>query len=188
MVARGSATVLTLESARLTIRVLPQRAARSLPGNRAEAEDAIGASLDPEWPRADLLDILPAHAAARADDLPFGVWLIVERSTSTVVGDIGFHGPPGVEGTVEIGYSIVPTRRNRGYATEAARALIDWARTQPRVSRIVASCAPDNAASIRTLERLRFVRDGERDGELRWIHGDTDSASTPPTAEWHGRM
>jgi ribosomal-protein-alanine N-acetyltransferase len=147
---------------------MPQRAAQALAGNRGRAADAIGAGLDPEWPLPDLLDILPAHAAAHEVDLLFGVWLIVERSSNTVVGDIGFHRPPDADGTVEIGYSIVPTRRNRGYATEAARALIEWARGHPRVTRIVAGCAPDNAASIRTLERIGFAGDAERDGELRW--------------------
>ena len=148
---------------------MPRLAAQILASDRAAAAESIGATLDPEWPLRDLLDILPAHIALRDDDLPFGVWVIVERSTNTVVGDIGFHGPPRADGTAEIGYSIVPSRRGRGYATEAARTLIDWARLQARVRRIVARCLPDNAASIKVLERLGFVRDGKRDGDLRWV-------------------
>ena len=167
-----------LDSPRLVLRVLPPRAAATLVTDRAEAEAAIGSALDPAWPLPDLLDILPAHATALDDDLPFGVWLIVERASDTVVGDIGFHGPPDPEGTVEIGYSIVPSRRNRGYATEAAQTLISWARRHPRVRCIVAGSAAANAASIRTLERLGFTRDGERDGELRWTLADTTSETT----------
>jgi signal peptidase I len=178
--------VLTLESARLTLHVLPLPAAESLADDRTTAAESIGATLDPEWPLPDLLAILPAHRALRDADLPFGVWVIVERATNTVVGDIGFHGPPDASGTAEIGYSVVPSRRRRGYATEAARTLVDWALRQPRVRRLVAGCLPDNLPSIRTLERLGFARDGERDGELRWIlagpgvpPGPPDPAVTP---------
>ncbi|MGH9888963.1 MAG: GNAT family N-acetyltransferase, partial [bacterium] len=160
---------LKLDGPRLTLQVMARQAAALLPADRARAAAAVDVALDPEWPLPDLVDILPRHAAADEDDLPFGVWLIVERSSDTVVGDVGFHGPPDAMGTVEIGYSIVPSRRARGYATEAPRTLIAWARRQPRVRRIVAGCAPDNPASIRTLERSGFVRDGEREGELRWV-------------------
>jgi RimJ/RimL family protein N-acetyltransferase len=130
-------------------------------GDRAGAAGAVGAKLDPDWPAPDLLDVLPGTE-------PFGAWAIVELASSTVVGDIGFHGPPDANGVVEIGYSIVPSRRRRGYAVEAASALIAWAMTQEGVRGIVAGSAPDNAASIATLVRLGFQRAGEANGEARW--------------------
>ena len=85
-----------------------------------------------------------------------------------MIGDIGFHGPPDPAGTLEIGYSIVPTRRRRGYAVEAATTLIEWAFAQPGVAGIVAGSAADNAASIATLVRLGFERTDEARGEIRW--------------------
>ena len=130
-------------------------------GDRSAAADALGAELDADWPAPDLLDVLPGTE-------PFGAWAIVERATSTVIGDIGFHGPPDADGVVEIGYSVVPSRRRRGYAVEAARGLIAWAIAQPGVKTIVAGSTADNAASIATLERLGFERTGVADGELRW--------------------
>jgi ribosomal-protein-alanine N-acetyltransferase len=130
-------------------------------GDREGAAAALGLALDPDWPAPDLLDVLPGTE-------PFGAWAIVELATSTVVGDIGFHGPPDANGVVEIGYSVAPTRRRRGYAVEAARALIEWALTQPGIRLIVAGSDPGNAASIATLERLGFERTAEADGEIRW--------------------
>ena len=130
-------------------------------GDRTAAAGALGIELDPDWPAPDILDVLPGTE-------PFGAWAIVERETSTVVGDIGFHGPPDADGVVEIGYSIVPGRQRRGYAIEAGAALIEWALGQPGVRGIVAGSAADNAASIATLERLGFERTGEADGEIRW--------------------
>ena len=130
-------------------------------GDRTAAAGALGIELDPDWPAPDILDVLPGTE-------PFGAWAIVERETSTVVGDIGFHGPPDADGVVEIGYSIVPGRQRRGYAIEGGAALIDWALAQPGVRGIVAGSARGNAASIATLERLGFERTGEADGEIRW--------------------
>ena len=93
---------------------------------------------------------------------------MIERESATVVGDIGFLGAPRADGSIEIGYSVIPDRRGRGYATEAARALVDWALRQPGVTTVVAGCDNSNVPSIRTLERLGFVRTGEAKGQIRW--------------------
>jgi ribosomal-protein-alanine N-acetyltransferase len=157
-----------LATERLELRPLPAAAAAALADDRETAARTLGVALSPVWPHADLLDILPLQAAAAPVQERFGVWVMIERETETVVGDIGFRGPPGPDRTVEIGYSVVPDRRRRGYATEAARALIAWALSQPGVGAIVAGCDQGNLPSIRTLERLGFSRTGEAKGELRW--------------------
>lgn len=128
----------------------------------------MGVRLLEDWPARDLLDVLPSQAAASPETARFGVWVIIERDTSTVVGDIGFFGPPGEYGTVEVGYSVVADRRRRGYATEAARTLIGWALDQPGIRTVVASCEPSNLPSIRTLERLGFLRVEVVGEKLRW--------------------
>lgn len=153
---------------RLDLRVLPAAVAAVLPGDRATAAHALAATLPAEWPAVAVLDALPMQAAATPEHEPFGMWLMVERETATVVGDIGFLGPPADDGAVEIGYSVNPDRRRRGYAVEAATALVAWVRTQPGVTTVVARCDPANQASIRTLEKVGFQRDGEAEGQLRW--------------------
>ena len=160
--------MLRLTTDRLELRPLPARAAAALPEDREAASRALGNQLSQDWPAPDLLGILPRQSAASADQECFGIWVMIERSSETVIGDAGFHGPPDDAGTVEVGYSVTPSRRRRGYATEAARALVDWARSQPNVHVIVAGCDPHNVPSICTLERLGFVRTGEANGELRW--------------------
>jgi RimJ/RimL family protein N-acetyltransferase len=91
----------------------------------------------------------------------WGAWLLFHREE--VVGDAGFKGPPQ-DGEVELGYSIIPGQRRRGYATEAAQALVDWALAQPGVERVVAETEPENEASQRVLERAGMRRLDER----RW--------------------
>jgi ribosomal-protein-alanine N-acetyltransferase len=152
----------------MELRPLPAQAAASLPEDRKGASRIIGATLPAEWPQPDLLDVLPLQAAAPPGEECFGVWVMIERDSGSVVGDIGFVGPPDESGSVEVGYSVIPDRRRRGYATEAARAIVEWALSQPGVEMIVAGCDSDNAPSIRTLERLGFRRTDEANGQIRW--------------------
>lgn len=105
----------------------------------------------------------------------FGHRLIVERATGLVVGSIGFGWPP-VDGVVEVGYGVVPSRRGRGLATEAARALVAFALAAPGVRAVRASAELANPASLRVLLKagLRRVDD---DGVT--AHFSTAVAATP---------
>ena len=82
-----------------------------------------------------------------------------------MVGGIGCKALPDASGTVEIGYGINPSAQGRGLATEAARALTDWALTQPGVRRVTAECLETNLGSVRVLEKAGFTRVGERHDE-----------------------
>ncbi|GAA3189081.1 MULTISPECIES: GNAT family N-acetyltransferase [Streptomyces] len=92
-------------------------------------------------------------------DEPHGQRLIIERESGLVVGSIGLFWPPS-EGTLEIGYGIVASRRGRGYAPEAARAFADFALTAPGVHTVFATVERSNPASIRVLEKAGFHRWG----------------------------
>ena len=102
------------------------------------------------------------QAQLRADpaELPWLYRAAVRRGTREVVARGGFHAPPDGDGMVELGYSVQPAWRRQGLATEVAAGLIEWARGQG-AARVVASTAPDNAASQAVLARLGFARTGE---------------------------
>jgi RimJ/RimL family protein N-acetyltransferase len=87
----------------------------------------------------------------------FGHRQIVERPGGLVIGSIGLFWPPD-NGTVEIGYGIVPSRRGRGYASEATRALTGHAFTAPGVHTVCAEVDLSNLPSIRVLEKAGFQR------------------------------
>ncbi|MCS0635177.1 GNAT family N-acetyltransferase [Streptomyces sp. LP05-1] len=87
----------------------------------------------------------------------YGHRLITERAGGLVVGSIGVFWPPE-EGAVELGYGIVGSRRGRGYASEAARALADFALTAPGVRTVTAGAELSNPASVRVLEKAGFHR------------------------------
>lgn len=87
------------------------------------------------------------------------IWTI-ELKDGTHVGDLSFKGLDS-KGVAEIGYGILESCQNRGYATEAVGAAIDWAFQNPNVATIEAETDPENAASKRVLEKCRFVATGE---------------------------
>ena len=80
------------------------------------------------WPQDDLLDVLPMQAAAGVDAERFGVWLMIERDTNTVVGDVGFLGLPD-DGLLEIGFSVTAGR----WSTTSRTTAGTWSpSTRPR--------------------------------------------------------
>ncbi|MFD9270501.1 GNAT family N-acetyltransferase [Streptomyces goshikiensis] len=87
----------------------------------------------------------------------YGHRLIIERESSLVIGSIGLFWPP-TEGVLELGYGVVASRRGRGYATEATRALAAFALTAPAVHTVAAGVELSNPASVRVLEKAGFER------------------------------
>ena len=86
----------------------------------------------------------------------------------TLIGAVGAF--PKLEGDAEIGYSTVPSYQRQGYATEAARALVEWLLTQKDVKSVSAQTYPSLPESIKVMERcgLTYVGPGEDDGTLRY--------------------
>ncbi|MFG2678480.1 GNAT family N-acetyltransferase [Streptomyces sp. NPDC048392] len=79
-----------------------------------------------------------------------------------VVGHAGFHGPPDEVGMVEIGYSIAPAFRRRGYARSALIELLRRAAAETPVTTVRATIGPDNVASLATISGFGFVEVGEQ--------------------------
>ena len=102
---------------------------------------------------------------------------VIDKETRTVIGAASFKGPPDRTGMVEIAYGIVPSFEGRGYATEAARALIDFAQAEDKVRQIIAHTMPEPNASTRVLKKCGFAFAGEvidpEDGRVwRWVYAE----------------
>jgi len=106
-----------------------------------------------DWPEAGLADAL-RELCRQAGDSAWRPWLL-RFPEGAVVGDAGFKGPPDDDGVVEMGWYIRPSHRGRGLASEAIRALIDWALTE-RARAFRAEIHRDNAPSLRAAARAGF--------------------------------
>lgn len=82
----------------------------------------------------------------------------VHKQDNTLIGSCGYKGQPTADGVVELGYEIAPAYRNRGLATEMARALISNAFKDPRVNSIIAHTLGDENHSTRILTACGFIR------------------------------
>jgi RimJ/RimL family protein N-acetyltransferase len=86
-----------------------------------------------------------------------GDWLsaaVVERESGITVGDVGMCWVSERDKTAEIGFIFDPRRQGKGFATESARALVDWAFGAARLRRVVGRTEARNTASSRVLEKL----------------------------------
>lgn len=112
---------------------------------------------DPELYKAygEMLESCRSDPEHRIWYAPWAIYL--RGKTLTHIGDIGFHGPCA-EHSVEIGYGIDEEHRSQGYATEAVKALLDWAfSAEEDLMFITAETAPDNAASQKVLTENGFL-------------------------------
>jgi [ribosomal protein S5]-alanine N-acetyltransferase len=112
---------------------------------------------------AGLLTRRGVPASGREQD--FGQRLVVERSTDLVVGGAGFFGPPDADGRTELGYGIVPSRRGRGYATEAVLSLLRFGLADAETVELFAGVELANVASVRVLEKAGMHRISETGSE-----------------------
>ncbi|MFD5315688.1 GNAT family N-acetyltransferase [Streptomyces sp. NPDC127098] len=97
----------------------------------------------------------PGHARWMARQAVIG-------EEGVVVGHCGFHGPPDEAGMVEIGYSVAPDFRRRGYARAMLVELLRRAAGESVVTTVRATISPDNVASLATIAGFGFVEVGEQ--------------------------
>ncbi|HSJ52016.1 MAG TPA: GNAT family N-acetyltransferase [Actinomycetota bacterium] len=126
------------------------------------------ARTDAAWIRAEI-----EQMAARAPGEPGWVQFSVEeRAGGRLVGDVGLCPADGEPGVIKVGYTMAPHVQGRGYATEAVRALTDYAFDRLGAGVVRAYASADNVASVRVAEKvgLRLVeRIEHREGPERWV-------------------
>lgn len=92
----------------------------------------------------------------------YGQWAIEERSSGRLIGRAGIINPAEWPGA-EVGYLLGRAWWGHGYATEAARAAMDWGFEQFDFSDLISLIDPDNTASIAVATRLGESLRGETD-------------------------
>ncbi len=167
-----------LGTARLLIRPLAlddlAHVHKLLDGDALEGSPAIGTA-ESLGERAEWLQwtVLGYAQLAKLHQPPYGERAIMMKADGSVIGACGLvpclgpfgqlpssssggQAPEACLFTPEVGlfYAISPPWQRQGYATEAARALVDYAFQGLRLKRIVATTTYDNPASISVMKRL----------------------------------
>ena len=128
------------------------------------------------WPLKDwephVFDFLLAQIAEHPEQLgwPRYVSFIPLGGQRTLIGTLGAFTKAERPFECEIGYAIAAPYEGRGFATEGARALIDFLRGDERLSSVIAHTFPWIPASIRVMEKCGMVFDGEGEeaGTIRY--------------------
>ena len=99
---------------------------------------------------------------------PWSARAIILKEQPQMVGIIRFHSSPGPvdlpsnsQWGVELGYRVFSSYRNKGYATEAVGAIMEWAQVRFGINCFVASVAPGNIPSNRLIASFGFVKVAE---------------------------
>lgn len=130
---------------------------------RSDAEAVFEYGSDPEvarfadWPVRTSIDGLAESLLARAARWDAGddfYWIITRAGDDRAIGGISCQ----ITGdSAEIGFLLARQHWGRGWATEAAKAVVGWARTCPALTWLHATCDADNLASARVLEKAGFT-------------------------------
>jgi RimJ/RimL family protein N-acetyltransferase len=93
------------------------------------------------------------------DEFGFGLWAMELKAESRLIGDCGltFQDVEG-RGELEIGYHVMERERGKGYATEAARACLDFGFTRTSCESICSIVRPWNTASCAVAARIHTAR------------------------------
>jgi RimJ/RimL family protein N-acetyltransferase len=164
-----------LETARLTLRPFEDvdfEAVHAMRSDPAVTRYLYGEVLSEDETR-DLLAKRIGNSAWATE----GDWLsaaAVERASGTTVGDLALHWVSERDRTAEIGFIFDPRHQGKGYATEAARELLDWVFTSAGFHRVIGRTEARNSASARVLEKLGMRLEAHL-VENEWVKGEWQS-------------
>lgn len=122
----------------------------------------------------------------------YGLWATIDKETGALIGRCGLlpwkivpgrEGQPGLDGPdeypdettevdVEVAYLLSKDVWRRGLGTEAARAIVDYAFGDLRLTRLICLFEPENTASRKVAENAGFTyeKDVELDGDTWPVH------------------
>jgi len=180
--------MLEIFTPRLRLIAFTAESAAAAIADRARFAQLLSAAIPGDWPPVDLADVQGAIAAKlTADPTQTGWcgWYVIAKPgivgpEPTLIGSAGC-GSWGASPTLLFGYGLLPAFFRQGFASEAARAVIEWAFRQPGVTRVEATTFERHIASVKILERCGFIAQGvspddaaapesDRQGRGRLIH------------------
>lgn len=131
----------------------------------ADAEMMLAVWNDPDFIRYvgdrgirtldDARKTLEEGALAMYEDLGYGPYRVTLKATGEDMGTCGLFRRE-VFDDPDLGFGLLPPYRRSGYAFEAATEVLRYARDDAGLARVIALASPENAASVRLLEKLGF--------------------------------
>ena len=150
------------ETGRLRIRELQLSDLLHIP---AEPEDSAGDKIFQNE------ETLAAYISCQYEFYGYGQWALEDKTTGQLVGIAGIDGGAGIPGirpdgepavregdSLELGYHIFIPFRRRGYALEACRAIIAYAKAELGIHILYIKTDASNEASVCLAKKLNFIQ------------------------------
>lgn len=168
---------LSLETPRLVLRPLEMRDAPALSAYRSDPDTARYQTWDTPYSQTTAYEFIRAMLGSQPGKP--GEWFqlaLTLRHGGEMIGDCGFIRLGEDDRQAEIGFTLAPAWRGRGYAAEAVGRVVDYLFEDLGLHRVRANVDPENLASARLLLRLGFRCEGRWVESLwlknRWVSED----------------
>jgi [ribosomal protein S5]-alanine N-acetyltransferase len=150
--------MIAIETTRLLLRNFNKDDAEPLREMIVQKESSEYAPYDYEWPTA-LDEIKRITAWFASEDHYIAICL---KETGKLIGYIGLNPVQGSESCVfDLGYCFNSDYHGQGYASEACRAVIEYAFSDLKAESLTCGTAAANTPSCRLIDRLGFKKTGE---------------------------
>ncbi|MEG4625407.1 GNAT family N-acetyltransferase [Microcoleus sp. w1-18aA5] len=143
--------------------------------SKSELAAILNVIVPNSWPLFPEAFSLPADEACEFNPPPtdWHSYFFIHPKNQVLVGNGGFTGSPDESGTIEIGYEIASEYWNRGFATEVAQGMIDYAFAHEEVKAVIAHTLAEKNASYSVLQKvgMKFIAevDDPEEGKIwRW--------------------
>jgi [ribosomal protein S5]-alanine N-acetyltransferase len=138
--------------------------------------ELIGCTIPANWPPRDwephVFDFLLKQFDEHPDQIGWCryVAFLHPDGSRTLIGTAGGFAKVATPSEAEFGYSIIPPFEGRGFATEAAKAIVECLRSDERITSVIAHTFPSLSGSIRVMEKCGLIYDGEGEeaGTIRY--------------------
>jgi ribosomal-protein-alanine N-acetyltransferase len=152
-------TQISVHTARLELTPLDEDAVQALLAGDAQRLKQLTGATFPEPVgappyMAESLPVVGTRLRKSPAEASWWNWLIVSHEDGKAVGSVAFGGRPDAAGAVLIGYAMYPGHEGRGYATEAVRAMVEWAFAQPGVTTVRALAPVWNTPAVHVAEKV----------------------------------
>ena len=136
----------------------------------------IGCTIPTNWPPTNwephVFDFLLAQFDQHPDQIGWCRYVAFPYpdGSRTLIGTVGAFTKAAAPNEAEFGYSVLPQFEGHGFASEAAKAIIEFLRSDERITSIIAHTFPSIVGSIRVMEKcgLAFDGEGEEAGTIRY--------------------
>jgi ribosomal-protein-alanine N-acetyltransferase len=160
---------------RLNLIVVTPEMLLSEKGGEGRLGELIQCVIPSGWPMSEwephVFDFLLTQLAEHPEQVGWHryVGLVEPDGQRTLIGSLGAFTKTDPS-ECEIGYGILPEYEGKGFATEAARALIEYIRCDERITSVIAHTFPSIPGSVRVMEKCGLVFDGEGEevGTIRY--------------------